>query len=834
MTAHTLMESSLLDGASILDDGGDGCRGGRRQERPTAGDVGKWARIGGLRHHLGKKGCVGMLRQYLEVHDRWKVWLPGEGEKELPPENLELCVDGGKQFNSAAFRAGESVCVRGLPPQHHLNGQEGVILDFSDGSQLWCVGFCDGSELMLPASKIEPLVTPLGADIVDRTAHVPVAKSAFHYGQRVLLTVTASTMFQEEECVIEDYDHGEERWRVRMDDGSSRTVSEAYLQAVRPLATDGHTLNTPALPPGKLAEVAFLHTFPDLEECELGEFVSVEQRPAASRIGRPEDIREFGVELSDGSAAPQPALGVWPVSKLHAARWPIEEGLHATQGGQDNVTHQEQLDQMACYPSRLTNVARVRVKGLSYDTHFNGKVGIPLAFDSGRGMWEVVLDGCQHVFVRQEHVEPIEPMLESVQRAHLDPVRETSQLLVSGGRARICGLQFKPELNGMFCTLGNYLQTEDRWCVFADDGSKGRLRPAHLRPEPPPPRRGHGTTAGFRCGCRVRIRGLTSRPELNGSRGTLEEFVAEEGRWKLTLDDSQRLMLKAKNLQLREQEAAEAVVATSLGGPADLQRARAAPGLQGSSRGRSLVGGTPLSVDEAAGLRTQPSVSAAIPGCPVPLGIKSGAFVRVCGMEVRPDLDGRVGIAVQWDELERRWRVRMFDDGSMKLIEPTNMVTLIRPDTERREECAAAGDESGASFKPGQSVLLVGLNGVSEFNGKHATVVGLHAVDGMVLLEVHGEESLCWISTSNVERLPTTSSMKHEGHATPTIHMPRTYAIAPHLEWSADTSADLHGLSSEVPPGQFEVRQHVDPEAALPTLRSSDASGFAPFAMRPR
>ena len=57
-------------------------------------------------------------------------------------------------------------------------------------------------------------------------------------------------------------------------------------------------------------------------------------------------------------------------------------------------------------------------------------------------------------------------------------------------------------------------------------------------------------TDAFAAGTRVRIKGIQSQPQLNGTPGTLVSFDDEKGRWKVACPSSGFKMLKPENLEL--------------------------------------------------------------------------------------------------------------------------------------------------------------------------------------------------------------------------------------------------------------------------------------------
>merc|ERR1712176_85786 len=56
--------------------------------------------------------------------------------------------------------------------------------------------------------------------------------------------------------------------------------------------------------------------------------------------------------------------------------------------------------------------------------------------------------------------------------------------------------------------------------------------------------------ASAQVGDPVRVRGLIGRAELNGRQGQLHEYVVDEDRWKVVMEDGSGLSLRALNLEL--------------------------------------------------------------------------------------------------------------------------------------------------------------------------------------------------------------------------------------------------------------------------------------------
>lgn len=99
-------------------------------------------------------------------------------------------------------------------------------------------------------------------------------------------------------------------------------------------------------------------------------------------------------------------------------------------------------------------------------------------------------------------------------------VGANGEALVIGSRVRIDGLASKPELNGSFGTLLNF--SDNGRCNVKPDEY---FQPLALKPE------ALAVVEGFEAlviGTRVRVGGLSSKPELNGKLGTVQGFSGED------------------------------------------------------------------------------------------------------------------------------------------------------------------------------------------------------------------------------------------------------------------------------------------------------------------
>ena len=120
-----------------------------------------------------------------------------------------------------------------------------------------------------------------------------------------------------------------------------------------------------------------------------------------------------------------------------------------------------------------------------------------------------------------------------------------------GQRVAIKGLKSKPELNGSTAAIESFDSEKGRYTVIIDStGEKLALKDANLE---------NITARQKLCsGQRVAIKGLKSKPELNGSTAVIESFDSEKGRYTVIIDSTgEKLALKDANLE-QAQAGAEA------------------------------------------------------------------------------------------------------------------------------------------------------------------------------------------------------------------------------------------------------------------------------------
>lgn len=175
-------------------------------------------------------------------------------------------------------------------------------------------------------------------------------------------------------------------------------------------------------------------------------------------------------------------------------------------------------------------------------------------------------------------------------------------------------------LHGRGGIIDSWDRHSGRWCVVLEDGTGLALRPEDLEVS-------SGERRGVCSGARVRVHGLQESSEFNGQAGTAVEWdPAHGGRWKVCLDGGQRKIFWPENLHVLPRPCS------------------------------ALVSG--------------------------PCRITPGSRVRVCGDAPR-GVRGRIGLVVDWDFNQARWRVE-FADGSDHFFGTSHLEVL---DEDEGGEC---------------------------------------------------------------------------------------------------------------------------------------------------
>lgn len=131
-----------------------------------------------------------------------------------------------------------------------------------------------------------------------------------------------------------------------------------------------------------------------------------------------------------------------------------------------------------------------------------------------------------------------------------------------GKRVQISGLLARPELNGQVGLVTSFSAANARYVVSVA-GESIALKVANLTVA----KSNSGDSDAFSEGSRVRLKGLSAKPELNGCGGTVVEWNDEKERFVVELAGSmQRMLFRAANLERdrREQWSPEMHTAANL------------------------------------------------------------------------------------------------------------------------------------------------------------------------------------------------------------------------------------------------------------------------------
>jgi len=246
---------------------------------------------------------------------------------------------------------------------------------------------------------------------------------------------------------------------------------------------------------------------------------------------------------------------------------------------------------------------------------------------------------------------------------------EVSQsLLAPGVQVRVHSLRAQPELNGQSGTVVAWDGQYNGWKVRMDNGSGKIFKPSNLehqhrlgsnQGEPNSARSHHSSVissevvnSGFcskdehnnsvshgtpslnkiMSGCRVRVHGIQTLPQLNGQLGRVFEWDIGFGRWKVMLDSGSNKLLKEVNLEVVD-SSHTGVPSQDWMNPLDMPR---------SSTSMPLTSVFP------------------------------GARVCIVGLQDRPELNGQYGRAIEFVSELARWKV-LLDNRAGKMIRTVNL-----------------------------------------------------------------------------------------------------------------------------------------------------------------
>jgi len=779
---------------------------------------GATVRVSGLQTRPELNGKCGTVVDWDLGEGRWKVRMADGLGKMFKPYNLDLLSVESSTVapptpseRGEAIRPGAAVCVNGLRARPEFNGQTGTVVEWDEGEKRWKVQMADGSRLMLKLANLEVLAVSDSNTKSKPSVSEKVSSQVDDIvpGASVLLIgLQGSPGMNGMQATVVEWDDMDERWKVKMADGSLRKFKASNLQVVLsrnavPSPVQDATMSTAvsAIRPGSSVTVCGLPARPDLngesgivEAWDGGEERwKVRMASGSGKLLKPENLELSGKATVPSEPAPSKdgsAMGLIVGSRVRVhgliAR-PDLNGLHGTlvdfdeeegrwrvrfDDGAGKLLWPANLEISASAQSAVSGDTQknvevttthshapapassqkieegqvVRVCGLQARPELNGQEGTVVEFDDGEGRWKVWMNDGSGKMFKPSTLEIVQPV-----QATRPPVNEDATGIGPGVSVRTCDLRARPELNGLHGTVVEFDDTEERWKVRMADGTGKMFKTSNLEacqfgsekdkalegaPSPvatqfsPMPR---DTTLDkltpdgvreIKVGDAVRICGLQAKPELNGLEGTAVEWDEHESRWKVRIQDGSGKMLKPANLVL-----CNVIAMQSKPMNAEVPETFTPPSQANSPQ--KLTGG---------GEREVPPGAKSADARPE---IKPGQVVRVCGLQSRNDLNGLEGTVVEWDEGERRWKV-VLSDGSGKMLKPENL-----------DICNAGTVSSGMlapdEFSPGQRVRVCGVQQQPALNGLAGTIVAWEHGEARWKVRMTGDGSGKMLKSENLE-----------------------------------------------------------------------------------
>ncbi|CAE8596229.1 unnamed protein product, partial [Polarella glacialis] len=691
----------------------------RRAPQQDSGILpGMHVRIHGLMARPELNETEGTVVEWDDVEERWKVHSDSGAGLMLRAANLkpgvtlpavpsapERRVPQSCSQQDSGILPGMHVRIHGLMARPELNETEGTVVEWDDGEQRWKVRLDSGAGLMLKAANLESC-NPTQSAPSSPGRLVLQKDSGISPGMRVRIHgLMARPELNGTEGTVVEWDDGEERWKVRLDSGAGLMLKAANLESCNP------TQSAPSSPgrlvlqkdsgisPGMRVRIRGLMARPELNGTEgtVAEWDDGEQR--------------WKVRSDSGTGL-----------MLKAANLESCNPLQSVPSSPERLVLQKD--------SGISPGMRVRIHGLMARPELNGTEGTVVEWDDGEQRWKVIevrSDSGTGLMLRAANLESCNP-LQSAPSSPGRPVLQAASVITPGRRVFIKGLVARPELNGMEGMVVDWDDGEQRWKVAADNGTGLTLKPANL--EPP---------SHLSVGSRVRICNLIGRPELNGCHGVVGGWDEDESRWKVEMDDGSRKSFRPENTEPATAEEPASGPAISPGSRVrvgGLQSRTDLNGCMGTAvEWDAAEGRWKVRMDDGSGkMFTSDNlelVGSFLPAAeyanltPAGPAVAPGSRVRVGGLQLRPDLNGCIGTAVEWDVAEGRWKVRM-DDGSGMMFKSDNLELV-------NASLQAAGSANGpfaVPLRPGSRVSVQGLKARPDLNGSTGTLVEWDDAEG--------------------------------------------------------------------------------------------------------
>lgn len=243
--------------------------------------------------HLNGKDGVVIDKDFSDDESRWLVSLDEGFNKSIREANLlALAAASASQavarVESSEFAVGCQVRVIGVQARPELNKQVGVIDGWDDVDSRWRVCLESGPQLLLRRVNLQPVAVDVAPEPSSGHTIVPGARV------RVCFLHTATSLNGEEGTALL-WNGDEQRWRVRLDDGSGKMLHASNLLL----------LSTP--PPDSLP----VQDVPDEQDTNLATGVRVKVQGLQTRedlndlegdiVGWDELEHRWQVQLVDGT-----------------------------------------------------------------------------------------------------------------------------------------------------------------------------------------------------------------------------------------------------------------------------------------------------------------------------------------------------------------------------------------------------------------------------------------------------------------------------------------------------------------------------------------------------
>merc|ERR1719482_268387 len=381
---------------------------------------------------------------------------------EQPAEPAPEAGPGTATVADSSFQVGDQVRVVGLQAKPELNGLEGKIVQWDANESRWRVRLQDGTGKMLKSLNLQVVAATQMASVSLPSAFAAPPPAAgdstqFTPGQRVRIAhLQARPELNGLEGTIVQWDVAEERWRIRMDDGTGKMLRAANLEAAS--AASNPPVTGANLTIGQSVRVTGLQARPELNGLE-GTLVDWDASEMRWKIrmtdGTGKMLRPVNLQL-----IPSPSADAAGTSASAVATGEIPNEAEAT-----------------FEPGQI-----IRVVGLKMRPEMNGAVGTIFGWDPSQSLWKVRMTDGAGKMLQSSNMELVNAAAET------NPGDDTAYSI--GQSVRVVGLKARADLNGLEGTIVEWDKGQNRWKVKMTDGTGKLFKTANLEltsgtPSPP-------------------------------------------------------------------------------------------------------------------------------------------------------------------------------------------------------------------------------------------------------------------------------------------------------------------------------------------------------------